>query len=347
MLSSPAARAAALQGARTQAREPVPQPAIPAILAAFDTFKVVAVGDMHRTKDINDFVLALVRHPAFGDKVNDFIVESTNSLLQPTLDRYISGADVLYEEARKLWREGSTPFGASDFKAHLFQAIRAINRTRPAQSRIRVIASEAPVDWNAQRKPEGADMDRRERRIASVVQEDVLARGRKALMFYGGGHLRRDAPYLSSVELIERAYPRSVIVIQPYTGIQMRDACASDSTIDARMQSWPVPSVVRVGNTWLADVVRQERGSRPAFTMFGSVSARDSAAAPIDAYLYLGPPRLLLREFPSVFTFADTAYLTLLHQRQRNMGIQPVDQRTNPSVVAGMDRDMLRCTGGD
>jgi hypothetical protein len=38
--------------------EPKPQPAIPAVLEIFDAFSVVAIGDFHRTKDINDFILA-------------------------------------------------------------------------------------------------------------------------------------------------------------------------------------------------------------------------------------------------------------------------------------------------
>ncbi|HKS07269.1 MAG TPA: hypothetical protein VJR92_13260 [Gemmatimonadaceae bacterium] len=326
-----------------QVSDPKPEPAIPAILAAFDTFSIVAIGDVHRTKDITDFVLGLVRNPGFADKVNDFVVEGTNPLLQPTLDRYINGESVPYEEARKLWRETTTPFGSSDFEAQLFQLIREINRTRPQQRRIRVIASEAPVDWNAPREPGGADMDRREQRISSVVKSEVLARRRKALMFYGGGHLRRDRPYASSVELIEQTYPRSVFVVTAYAGVMDRDYCTSDSALDARMQSWPVPSVVRVRGNWMLDVARDEEARRPKIAMFATTERRDSTAVPIDAYLYLGPPRLLLREFPSVFTFADSAYLALLHQRQLSIGMTVIDARTNPKVVATQDQHVLRC----
>src|SRR5260221_61837 len=76
------------------ARQPKPEDATRAILAAFDTFRVVAIGDYHGTKDLNDFVLSLVRHPAFPNVVNDIVVEGTNSFLQPILDRFVSGEDV-------------------------------------------------------------------------------------------------------------------------------------------------------------------------------------------------------------------------------------------------------------
>jgi hypothetical protein len=151
-------------------RDAEPQPAIPALLAAFQSVSVVAVGDMHRTKDINDFVLTLVRQPAFADTVNDIVVEATNSFLQPTLDRYVNGEPVPDAEARMLWRDDTSAVGASDHKAHLIQLARAINRGRPPQARLRVIAAEAPVDWSTQGPAAGADMDRRERRIADVVK---------------------------------------------------------------------------------------------------------------------------------------------------------------------------------
>ena len=45
--------------------EPTPQPAIPAILAAFDRYEVVAMPEAHGMKDVDDFILALIRDPSF------------------------------------------------------------------------------------------------------------------------------------------------------------------------------------------------------------------------------------------------------------------------------------------
>ena len=86
------------------ASEPTPEPALPAILAAFDRYEVVAMPEAHGMKDIDDFILSLIRDPAFPEKVNDIEVECGNSLYQPVLDRYIAGEDVPFTEVRKVWR---------------------------------------------------------------------------------------------------------------------------------------------------------------------------------------------------------------------------------------------------
>jgi hypothetical protein len=72
------------------------------ILAAFDRYEVVAMPEAHGMKDVDDFILALIRDPSFPGKVNDIEVECGNSLYQPVLDRYIAGMDVPFAEVRKV-----------------------------------------------------------------------------------------------------------------------------------------------------------------------------------------------------------------------------------------------------
>jgi hypothetical protein len=66
---------------------------------AFETFQIVAIGDIHGSKDVGDFVLSLVRNRAFPSVVNDIVVEGANGLLQPILDQYMAGDDVPIAEA--------------------------------------------------------------------------------------------------------------------------------------------------------------------------------------------------------------------------------------------------------
>ena len=106
--------------------EPVPEPAIPAILAAFDRYEVVAMPEGEGWQDQGDFILTLIRTPAFPDKVNDIEVECGNSLYQPVLDRYIAGEDVPFTEVRKVWRNTTQPCGCS---------IRILRRTLSARAR--------------------------------------------------------------------------------------------------------------------------------------------------------------------------------------------------------------------
>jgi len=51
------------------------EPAIPAILKAFETFEVVAMPAAHGQKDTDDFILSLIRDPRFVASVNDIVVE--------------------------------------------------------------------------------------------------------------------------------------------------------------------------------------------------------------------------------------------------------------------------------
>jgi hypothetical protein len=161
----------------TRSHDPQPEDAAGAILSAFETFQVVAIGDNHGTKDLNDFVLSLVRHPAFPNVVNDIVIEGSNSLLQPILDRYIAGDDMPISQARQLWREATNPSGGvNDFNVRLFQLVRQINGNLSPTKRLRVLASEAPGD-------QITSPEEREAHIAAVVEKEVLTKNRKALMF--------------------------------------------------------------------------------------------------------------------------------------------------------------------
>lgn len=331
-------------GAGANARDPQPVNAIPAIIAAFDTFRVVAIGDLHNTRDLNDFVLSLVRHPAFPNAVNDIVVEGNNSLLQATLDRYIAGEDLPMAEARRLWRDNTVAGGGTDFQAHLFQLIRRINQSRPPTKRLRVLAGEPPVDWSTvtpeiyQRQV----LEQRYEHIAAVVETEVLAKNRKALMFYGGAHVRHGTSGMA-VERYERKYPGVTFVIFPYYGVagfgQLCGSPADRSAYEMKMASWPVPSLARTKGTWLADFANPPR---PAGVR--AVGAQQTSPLdPIDAYLYLGPPNLLLSELPSAYVFTDNTLRAELQRRQVAAGLTAYAGTIDPDKVRERDIDVFQC----
>src|ERR1700719_331976 len=103
-VASPAICPAQIQQPKQTGSEPIAEPALPAILAAFDKYEVVAMPEAHGMKDIDDFILLLIRNPAFSEKVDDIAVECGNSLYQSVLDRYVAGEDVPFTEVRKVWR---------------------------------------------------------------------------------------------------------------------------------------------------------------------------------------------------------------------------------------------------
>jgi hypothetical protein len=87
---------------RFQGIDAKPEAAAPAIIAAFDAYQVVGVGAAHGNKDLDDFLISLIRHPAFPTAVNDIVVECGNSRYQAILDRYIAGETVALSEVRQV-----------------------------------------------------------------------------------------------------------------------------------------------------------------------------------------------------------------------------------------------------
>lgn len=91
-----------------------PQEAVGAILKLFDSYRIVMVGEVHLCIQQHDLFKALVESPDFVGRVNDIVIESANSLYQPTLDRYVAGEPVAPRDLEKVWQNflgapGGTP----------------------------------------------------------------------------------------------------------------------------------------------------------------------------------------------------------------------------------------------
>jgi len=149
MIVGPTMNCSQTQQNGAEGAEPAPEPAVEAILAAFDKYQVVAMPEAHGMKDLDDFILTLIRTPSFSDKVDDIVVECGNSLYQPILDRYIAGENIPFTDARKVWRNTTQAMcDASGFFEQLFPLVRAINQKLPPEQRLRVVAGDPPIDWD-------------------------------------------------------------------------------------------------------------------------------------------------------------------------------------------------------
>src|SRR6185295_3971643 len=73
---------------------PGPQLPTTAIIEAFNQYSIIALAEAHRLQEEHDFIISLIRDPAFSLKVNDIVIEWGNALYQSTLDRYIAGEEV-------------------------------------------------------------------------------------------------------------------------------------------------------------------------------------------------------------------------------------------------------------
>jgi hypothetical protein len=288
-----------------------PQEAVGAILKLFDSYRVVMIGEVHLCIQQHDLFKALVESPDFAGRVNDIVIESANSLYQPTLDHYIAGESVAPRDLEKVWQNFlGAPGGTPVAPYHgLLTAIRARNQALPPDKRIRVLAGDPPIDWDrVQTRDDIAPfLGFRDEHFASVIRYEVLAKRRKALIIIGAGHIERHAgkPGLIEQQLLT-AFVKSY-VITPGMSLFL------DQPLDARFGTWPAPSVLEMKGTWV--------GEQPSVNL-RTHAAEGTWSQTADAYLYLGP-REALTQGGEAFDLEGTPYGTELRRRWKILFDKP------------------------
>jgi hypothetical protein len=286
-----------------------------ALLAAFDSHRVVAL----MSPVVGSFAFDLVADRRFPDKVDDIVVECGNAFYQPLLDRYIAGEDVPIAEVRHVWRDTTQlSCGFSSFYETLLPLVRRINEKLPAAKKVRVLAGDPPVDWRTVTGPQDVELDR-DQHIAGVVAHEVLAKHRKALLLFGLRHLVH-GNVSNAVSMYEQDYPGVT-----YTVAYHRRFERDNDRLEARMASWPVPSLVPFRGTWLGDL------DASYFPDTEDVPPGEHGMPGVDAYLYLGRRDVLLAE-PISRAFLDQDYLAELNRRADVLG-EPADSPMRPAAV--------------
>jgi hypothetical protein len=299
---------------RPKGGDPKPVHARQGILAAFDDHEVVALGILsYANQDLDEFILGLIRDPAFPQTVNDIVVECGNSRYQDLLDRYMAGGNVPLSAVQQVWRNTTQPMcGLASFYEQLFPLVRQINSALPPDRKLRVLAGDPPIDWSKVRgKGDLRPFRNRDASIAGVVQHEVLLKHRKALMIFGIRHLMHGGG--GAVGMYERKIENRdghhlTWVVMAHNGFGNHSPLTRDNdSLEQRLASWPVPSLAPLRDSWLADL---DYG-------YFFPGERDGAgiAARVDAYLYLGPRAQLLNQPISMVAATDTAYMRELARR--------------------------------
>lgn len=318
---------------------PTPEPAVQAVVHAFARHPIVAIAEAHGLTAAGNFYTALVRDRGFQQSVNDIVVEFAGRQSQPLLDRYVVAGDpVSRDSLRSIWRN-TTKAASWDFPtyARWLAAIREVNRSLPPEHRLRVLAGDTPVDWRRLRTPgDWAALGDNDTSFARVIAEQVLRRGRKALVVMGSNHLmHRGSPRDGTPNVTSRLdteFPGAIYVVLEFTGWPGGDAA------EARMRAerWPIPGFLALPGTWFGALpVGAE--ARPVQTL-------------ADAVLYLGPASTVTREEPPS-GYYDRAYLSELTRRAwlewgdsaRLVGYLPagrVTQRQIPSRLLRQKRQI-------
>jgi hypothetical protein len=317
-----------------ESQEMSPVDGVIGLLGLFDQFPIVALGEMHGLEQEAAFIADLVRHPLFPQKVQAIVVEFGNALFQDAVDRYIAGDAVALRDLRPVWRDfaGSGPWGfMAPIYEHFFHMVRAVNQALPPERRLRVLLGDPPVDWQALHTPEDAKniIADRDGHFARVVEEEVLQKGKRALLIAGGFHFLRAQPWrppaglprdpATITQILDRRYPSATFFVSPHIDIGFPDQLAE---LEARLASWPTPGFASVAGTWL--------GALPARTLFGGLNVKiftpagittpfaDSAltiADILDGYLYLGPCAAFTYSQPDPTLFHDEEYMSEVKRR--------------------------------
>jgi hypothetical protein len=145
------------------------------LVAAFDQFDIIALGEAHSRRADSDLRIALVRYPEFAKKVRSIVVEFGSTTEQSTLDWYIRGENVSRTQLERVWKTTSNGVWDSPVYADFFAAVRDVNSKLPADARIRVFGGD----------PGPTDQRDREAAAFAVLEEQVLSKRGKALVIYG------------------------------------------------------------------------------------------------------------------------------------------------------------------
>jgi hypothetical protein len=315
-----------------------PQDARRELLKAWEQHRIVAVAEAHRSVEDKDFLLTLIKDAEFSQRVNDIAVEFGNARLQPVLDRYMAGAAVSQAELREVWAGTTVVNGMWDAPVYeqFFAAVRDHNQTLPKNRRLRVIACDPPIDWRQVKTvADAAPFLKRDPFCASVLEREVIAKGRKALLIMGDMHVSRrhmtGGRLENAVTLIEAKYPGAVFVALTYAG-QYKDS----ASIEEQLGGGPVPSVALLRTSPI--------GQLPAMPAKPLTRTRvGPSAAPVsetivvtdpprlqdvaDALIYLGPKSTFTRSTPSADRFSPEE-LRELGRRHELLFKIPLDPKT-------------------
>jgi hypothetical protein len=298
------------------------QGATAAIIEAFDNHDIVMLAEWHADKQEHEWLRSVISTPGFADRVDDIVMEIGNSLYQRSVDRYVSGENVPFEQVEKAWRNTIASVGApSPVYELLYKTVRETNLRRRGKHQIRIVCADPYIDWEKVKTLEniGPFLGNRDKWYTQVVKDEVLAKKHHALLVAGEAHfLRWDG--IGYIESGLRAAGAN-----PFLVVFGTNATAGYDDLDKRFDSWPRPAIVALANNWVGDL--------PAMpVLFGgtepptSLKLREVA----DALLYIAPRDSLRHVFMARSELEGTAYGKEIARRTQIEFGEPLKPENQP-----------------
>ncbi len=280
---------------------------IPAIIEAFRTHTIVALANIEGgNEQSHAFQLSLIRDTRFSAAANDIVVEFGNALYQDLVDRFVHGENVSYESLRRIWQNTTQPEYEWDLPIYeeFFRTVRVVNASLPRERQIRVLLGDPPIDWDHVHSLQDLQkaMGDRDGHALEVLRREVLAKGRRALVIYGGQHLLRRNTVSGSpdewargiIARLEKDRLAGAFTILPETRRDLR-------ALQPDVASWPIPSLAMLEGTALGSTIWNPRPQGSDVRM----------EEQFDAILYLGPPSSMTAAKLAPALCADRAYIEM------------------------------------
>jgi hypothetical protein len=128
-------------------------------------------------------------------------------------------------------------------------AVRDRNRSLPRERRLRILLGDPPIDWRAITSADDYRkvLLRRDSHPADLIRREVLAKGRRALVIYGDGHLaaRSERPGQSMVGILETSGVRIFTITSTFADL---------SRFQSDVASWRTPAIALLKDTLLGAV---------------------------------------------------------------------------------------------
>jgi hypothetical protein len=286
------------------------EPAVLQLAAQFGHHPVIQVGEFHRSQETHAFLQLLLHDPAFICRADDVVVEFGNSRLQAIADKYAMGGETSEAEIVSMWRETVVPLTwNSPLYRQIYEAVRNVNVSHLCVHPVRLVLGDPPLDWSTVKTVDDLRReDDRDGSMARVVEREVLAKNRHALLITGAYHAWKKVPkafqneqdYLVAVQRIERDHPGAVFGV---VAVPLASAALS-------LHLGPPPSFAVVKGTSLekADFAMlrenwKSASKTPPELRLGEV---------VDGLLWLGGNHSL---YPSPTVYLDAAYQKELRRR--------------------------------
>lgn len=321
---------------------------VTAIVDAFRNHDIVALCDAHGNVQSQNFLKTLIRDPRFTAVAHDIVVEFGNARYQDVVDRFVRGEAVDERALRSVW-QNTTVANEIPVDQGFFETVRDVNASLPPDRRLRVLLSDPPIDWAAvkTRQDHFTWLAMRDTYPAALVQVEVLAKRRRALLVYGQLHFQR-RNVMSNLEMDDWRMQTIVSLIEHAIGAgrvftiwQFDDVLAK---AQADVASWQAPSIAVVRGTSIgaADVtVVMPSRARMSFASGKPVPVPEKDWRPLriedqlDAVLYLGPRSTMTESQPSAKSCAEPGYLDERLRRIALTGIPAFEADRARALCAG------------